>query len=95
MRYLQTLNWVLFAAGLTMTVLMGVVSLILLIYREEATDIGSNVPRVLITFAVFCVFTLVSGLSSWSLQRRHGLMWTGQGALAAAMFGLFFYFRNL
>ena len=78
-----------------MAVIMGVVSLILLIYQQEATDIGTNIPRVLVTFGVFSAFALVSGLSSWSLQRRHALMWTGQAALGVAVFALVQFFMNL
>ena len=70
-------------------------SLILLIYQQEATDIGSNVPRVFLTFGVFTLFTLVSGLASWTLYRRHFLMWSGQGALAVAVFALVTFFQNL
>lgn len=78
-----------------MAVLMGVVSLILFIYSEEAADIGSNLPRVFITFGVFLVFAAISGLSSWSLQRRHRLMWPCQGLLGIGIAALVTYFTNL
>lgn len=95
MKYLQILNWVLFAAGLLMAVVMAVVSLILLIYQQEASDIGSDVPRVLFTFGAFSVFSLIAGLASWSLYRRQPWMWIGQGALAIAVGGMLLLAQTL
>lgn len=78
-----------------MAVLMGVVSLILFIYSEEAAEIGSNLPRVFVTFGVFVVFAVISGLSSWSLQRRYRLMWPFQCLLGVGIAALVTYFSNL
>lgn len=68
-----------------MAVVMGVVSLILLIYKQEATAIGSNLPQVLSTFGAFAGFALVSGVASWSLHKNARWKWLAQGALAIAV----------
>jgi len=84
-RYLQILNLALFAAGALMTLVLGVVSLMLFVHHDAATDMGAGVDRIVVTTGVFAVLAVAGGLAVWAVHRRHPALWAAEGGLCVAL----------
>lgn len=95
MRYLQILNWALLVAGAMMSLVLGVVTLIMAIYRERAAEVGGDFAAVAATTAAFTVFALAAALTVWSMRRGFAWRWLAQGALVAVLVMLVQFLRRL
>lgn len=95
MKYLQLLNWVLLVAGVMMTLVLGVVTLIMAIYREEAAQVGGSFSGVAVTAGVFALFAFTAALTVWSMRRGFAWRWLAQGGLFAVLFLLVQFLRRL
>lgn len=95
MRYLQILNWALLVAGVMMSLVLVVVTLLMAIYRDEAAQVGGDFAGVAAATGIFTVFALTAALAVWSMRRRFAWRWLAQGALFLVLFMLVQYLRRL
>lgn len=95
MRYLRILNWAMLVAGTMMSLVLGVVTLLMAIYRERAAEVGGDFAAVAATAAVFAVFALAAALTVWSMHRGFAWRWVAQGGLVAVLVMLVQFLRRL
>lgn len=81
MNYLKLVNALLLAAAVTMTLVLGVVSLIYALYADETPRLGRELPGLLTITGVFAVYAVVTGFAFIGLLRQHWWRWLGQGAV--------------
>lgn len=94
-KYLQLLNWALLVAGALMSLVLGVVTLMMAIYRDQAAQVGGSFGGVAVTTGAFTLFALVAALTVWSMRRGFAWRWLAQAGLFAALFMLVQFLRRL
>lgn len=78
-----------------MSLVLGVVTLIMALYREEATQVGGNFAGVAATAAVFTLFALAAALAVWAMHRRFAWRWPAEAGLIAALGLLVLFLRQI
>lgn len=86
-KFLQVFNWGLCAFFGVGALSWFAVCLMMLPYPRMVADLGADVTVVFARTAVFLVLTLIAGIATWLLTRRHALQWAGQLVLLAAVGG--------
>lgn len=85
MRYLLILDVAVAALGGAMTIGIGFVALIFLIYRRSSPDMAAQLPGVLVITACFLIVSVLGALASLLLRRHRPAHWALQLALFGAL----------
>lgn len=78
-----------------MSLVLGVVTLIMALYREEAAQVGGSFSGVAETTAVFALFAAAAALAVWGMHRRFAWRWLAEGGLIAALGLLVQFLRQI
>jgi hypothetical protein len=81
-KYLLYLDAALAALGAAMSLCIGYVSLVYLLYRDAAPEMRNGLQPVLVVCACCLVLALVGGAAWYGLWKRHAWHWAAQAALA-------------
>ena len=95
MRHLQLLNLCLAALAATFSVVLVVVCLMYAMNLDVAPRLQRELPRLLVTTALFASFALFAALVWWAHNEKKSWAWWSQAALLPALVMTAFGFVSL
>lgn len=85
MRYLLYLDAALAALGAAMSLCIGYVCLVFLLYRDAAPEVRSGLAPVLAVAACSVSLALIGGAATYGLWKHRSWHWLAQAALAVLL----------
>lgn len=92
LRYLQGLNWALLALGVTFTLVLSVVCLLIYLNLDVAPEYRPQFESTRTSTLLFAGVMLAGAAAVWAQSRRHALRWPAELLLAAAVTNTVLYF---
>lgn len=85
LRYLLIVDLSLAAFGAALTIAIGFVALVFVIYRDASAKIAAGLPNILTLTACFVALMLLAGAASWLLKAKKPAHWLAQVVLAVSL----------
>lgn len=92
MKYLQALNWILLALGLTMFVNLAVVCLLYLVYLDQAPRYTSEFRTALVTTSLFLAIALSSAAAAFGHRGQRAWRWPAEVLVVASVGAVVWYY---